>query len=63
VIRSADLSKVPRLARDTKAPDSYKLDDARSILGYDYSQVALIDYDPVELLLCYQPISVIYEVL
>ena len=46
-----------------KAPDSYKLDNTGSILGSNYGQVIFVNYNPVELLLCYKPTSVLYEVL
>jgi hypothetical protein len=36
-----------------KAPDSYKLDNARSILGSNHGQVAFVNNDPIELLLYY----------
>ena len=46
-----------------EAPDSYKLDDARSILSSNYSQVTFVNHNPVKLLLYYKPASILYKVL
>ena len=45
-----------------QAPDGYELDDTRSILGCDHGQVTLIDHDPVKLLLCYEPPSILDKI-
>lgn len=46
-----------------KAPDSCKLDNARSILGSNHGQVTFVNNNPIELLLYYQPAGVLYKVL
>ena len=46
-----------------QALDCYKLDDTRSIVYSNHSQVTLVNHNPIELLLCYQSSSIFEEVL